>query len=860
MTITIPGYQREAELFRSPRTLIYRAMRDSDRTRVIIKTLNNDHPSNYDITRFTHEFHVIQKIAGAGVVQAYEQVKYGNNLALVLEDFQGVSLHDYLSKGEKIGLGQCLRSAIEMSQGLSHIHQHNVIHKDINPSNILFNPETTRVQIIDFGISTELSREQQDVNVTNQLEGSLAYISPEQTGRMNRDLDYRTDYYSLGVTLYEMLVGRLPFEAEDTIGWVHCHIAQAVQPPHHLNPSIPETVSNIVLKLMAKNAEDRYQSSSGIGRDLKDCLRQLEQEGRIENFELGRWDISEKFQIPQQLFGREEELTTLLKAFDRVARGRAECVLVSGYSGIGKSALVHELYKPITARRGYFISGKFDQLQRDIPYVALAQAFDQLMRQLLTESDARLQAWRQKLLAALGPNGQVLIDLIPSLELVIGPQPTVRELEGQPARNRLHHLLQNFVTLFAQAEQPLVIFIDDVQWADSGSLELLEVLLTTFGLEHVLVIGAYRHNEVSEGHALMLLVKQLEAAQVQVTRISLGPLTAADVGRLLAAALHQPVAQGHALAGLVFDKTGGNPFFTLEFLKALHADGLLSFTSPQADGKGGGWQWELSHIEARSMTDNVVEFMVAKVKQLPPQTQRSLQLAACIGNQFALHTLALVSEKAAQAVAASLSEALQAGLMIPLDDDYKYIAALDDAAHMKVTYKFAHDRVQQAAYALIEPATRQAVHWQMGQLLLAQIPLERQEERIFDIVNHLNHARSLLERDADRSRLIDLNLMAGRRAMAATAYGSALAYLEVGVALLPEKSWQTDYELTLHLYTLAAEAAHLYGAFDRMEQFSETVLEQAHTRWTRPKSMQSAPFSTRARASYLKRYGPRCTP
>ncbi|MCP4047987.1 MAG: AAA family ATPase, partial [Gammaproteobacteria bacterium] len=534
-------------------------------------------------------------------------------------------------------------------------------------------------------------------------------------------------------------------------------------------------------------------------------------------------------QIPQQLFGREEELATLLKTFDRVALGSVECLLVSGYAGIGKSALVQELHKPITARRGYFISGKFDLLQRDIPYVALTQAFDQLMRELLTESEERLKAWRQKLSTVLGGNGQLLIDLIPALEWVIGPQPVIQGLDEQEARNRLHHLLQNFVKLFARAQCPLVIFIDDLQWADSGSLKLLEVLLTSFGLKHLLVIGAYRDNEVNEGHALRQMVKQLEEEQVKVKRLSVGPLTIDDVSRLLAATLHQSVARVQALAHLVFNKTGGNPFFTLEFLKALHGDDLLTFTSPRADGKGGGWQWELPHIEARSMSDNVVELMVAKVKQLPQQTQLSLQLAACIGNLFTLQTLALVSEQTPQAVVANLSEALQVGLIIPLDDDYKYIAALNDVAHMKVEYKFAHDRVQQAAYTLIEPAKRQAFHWQIGQLLLAQIPHEQQEERIFDIVNHLNQGRSLLESGADRYRLIDLNLKAGRRAMAAAAHDSALVYFQVGVTLLPENTWHTDHKLSIHLYTLAAEAAYLLGAFDKMEQFSETVLQQACT-------------------------------
>ncbi len=361
MTITIPNYQIEAELFRSPRTVIYRALRESDQTRVIIKTLNSEYPSNRDLTRFKHESHITQKMAGEGVIRAYEQVKYGNNLALILEDFQGVSLHDYLAQADQLDLPQFLRSAIEISQGVGYIHQQNVIHKDVNPSNILFNPETKQVQIIDFGIATELSREQQDVNVANQLEGTLAYISPEQTGRMNRDLDYRTDYYSLGVTIYEMLTGSRPFEAADTIGWIHSHIAQTPVPPHKVEPSIPEAISNIVLRLMAKNAEDRYQSSSGITRDLTECLRQLEQTGRIEDFELGQDDVSEKFQIPQRLYGREEEVDILLNTFEQVAQGGVEYLLVSGYAGVRKSVLVHEIHKPIVGQKGYFIDGKFDQ-------------------------------------------------------------------------------------------------------------------------------------------------------------------------------------------------------------------------------------------------------------------------------------------------------------------------------------------------------------------------------------------------------------------------------------------------------------------------------------------------------------------
>ncbi|MCP4338181.1 MAG: protein kinase, partial [Desulfobulbaceae bacterium] len=418
----IPNYTIKEELYRSNRTVIYRALRDNDQRRVIIKTLNNEYPSNRDITGFKHEFQMIRKMAGEGVIRAYELVKYGNNLALVLENFQGVSIQDYLAQSENpLDLKQSLQIGIEMSQELGHIHQQNVIHKNINPGNILLNPETKQVQIIDFGISTELSREQQDVNVANQLEGTLAYISPEQTGRMNRDLDYRTDYYSLGVTLYEMLTGSRPFEAADTIGWIHNHIAQIPLPPHKVEPSIPETVSNIVLKLMAKNAEDRYQSASGIARDLAECLRQLDQTGRIKDFKLGQEDVSKKFQIPQRLYGREAEVTSLLAAFAKAARGEVEYLLVSGYAGVGKSVLVQEIHKPVVAQKGYFIDGKFDQFFWDVPYNAFVEAFQSLVRQLLSEPDERLSAWKERLLEALGRNGQIIIDLIPEVEKIIGP-------------------------------------------------------------------------------------------------------------------------------------------------------------------------------------------------------------------------------------------------------------------------------------------------------------------------------------------------------------------------------------------------------------------------------------------------------
>ena len=721
-----------------------------------------------------------------------------------LEDFGGQSL-DRLIQTRQFTLTEFLSLAIEVIDILGQLHQQHVIHKDINPSNIVLNWTTTQIKLIDFGISTALTRENPTFRNPNFLEGTLAYISPEQTGRMNRDIDYRTDFYSLGVTFYELLTGQLPFPTQDALELVHCHLARQPTPVHEHKPDIPPVLSEIVLKLMSKNAEDRYQSAHGLKADLEQCLQQWQAKGQIDPFPLAQHDISDRFQIPQKLYGREREINTLLAAFDRVARpednrviqGTSEMMLVSGYSGIGKSALVQEVYKPITRQRGYFISGKFDQFQRNIPYASLIQAFRSLVLQLLMESEAEIATWREKLLAAFGSNGQVIIEVIPEVELIIGLQPVVPELPPTQAKNRFNLVFQNFIKVFTCQEHPLVLFLDDLQWADGASLKLIALLMTAADSEYLFLIGAYRDNEVSTAHPLMLTIDEIKKAKGTVNHISLSPLGLPQITELINDIFHCQPATASSLAELVLTKTGGNPFFIGEFLKFLYTEALVIFNYER-----GSWQWDLEQIQAQQITDNVVELMVAKVQKLPPHTQAVLKLAACIGNQFSLERLAIVYQNSLRETAVDLWVAISEGFILPLSDAYKLmeldVEGLSD--RLEAEYKFAHDRIQQAVYSLITEADQPLMHLRVGQLLLRNTPATELEHKLFNIVNQLNLGRAIIKQQTERDQLSELNLQAGKKAKASTAYLPAFNYLNVGLELLGKDSWQRQYDLTLGLY------------------------------------------------------------
>ncbi|HME03482.1 MAG TPA: serine/threonine-protein kinase PknK, partial [Solirubrobacteraceae bacterium] len=790
------GAERESSfqvLWQDGERVICRGWRlngERQRTAVLAVWPATEHPTPASLHRLAHEYGLKDELDSAWAARPLELGRDGGRTVLLLEDPGGESLERWL--GVPMEVERFLSLAGSIAVALAQVHRRGLIHKDLKPANILAEPRTGRVWLTGFGLASRLLRERQVPAPPEAIAGTLAYMAPEQTGRMNRSVDARSDLYALGVTFYRMLTGALPFTASNPLEWVHCHIARQPVPPVERRSGIPKPVAAIVLKLLAKTAEERYQTAVGLEADLRHCLAEWQTHGRIDPFPLGTRDLPDRLLIPETLYGREREIEVLLAAFDRVvAGGPPELVLVAGYSGIGKSAVVNELHRALVPPRGLFASGKFDQYKRDIPYSTLAQAFQGLVRPLLGKSEAELGRWRDELRAALEPNGALMVQLVPELVLILGPQPPIPELPAQDAQRRFQLVFRRFLGAFARAEHPLALFLDDLQWLDAATLDLLEHLATHPELRHLLLVGAYRDNEISPAHPLVRRLAAIRNAGVRVQDIVLAPLGLADVGRLIADALRCTPEHAAPLARLVQEKTAGNPFFTIQFLTALAEEGLLAVDYGEAR-----WSWDLERIRAKGYTDNVVELMVGVLRRLPDAAQHALKQLAGLGNGAPISTLAMLRSGSDEALDAALWEAVRAGLVLRQEGNCRFL----------------HDRVQEAAYALIPEGERAAEHLRIGRLLAAHTPPQALAEHVFEIVSQLNRGAALITAAEERERVAELNLLAGHRAKQSTAYTSALAYLVAGTAMLSEDCWERRYDLAFPVELARAECEFLVGA------------------------------------------------
>jgi PAS domain S-box-containing protein len=783
---------------------LYRGRQHGNPSPILAIALSAKQPSPQSLRRLEHEYSLAAELDPAWAARPLALTHHEGRTILVLEDPGGEPLDQVLEReqGQPLDLARFLRIAIGLASALGQVHRHGLIHKDIKPENVLVN-DAGYVWLIGFGIASRLPREHQSPVPLEIIAGTLAYMAPEQTGRMNRSVDARSDLYSLGVTLYQMLTGALPFAADDSLGWVHCHIAREPVSPAE-RAAVPEPLSSLAMKLLAKNAEERYQTASGLEADLRRCLEQWQSDGRIDTFPLGAHDASDRLLIPEKLYGREGEIDALLAAFDRVVtQGTPELVLVFGYSGVGKSSVVNELHKVLVPPRGLFASGKFDQYKRDIPYATLAQAFQTLIRQILVQSEAEVERWGNSLREAVGPNGQLIVNLIPELEFVIGKQPSVPDLPPQDVQNRFRLVFQRFLGAFARLEHPLALFLDDLQWLDAATLELLEHLITDPDVRHLMLVGAYRDNEVSSSHALMRTLETIRKAGTRIHEIALAPLGLDDVDQLIADALHCEREAAHPLAQLVQQKAGGNPFFAIQFFTALADEGLLWF-----DPVTRAWQWDMNRIRAKNYSDNVVDIMAGKLKRLPGKTLEALKQLACLGNLVEIATLTLVNGESEEEIHKALWEATRTGLIIQQDG----------------SYKFLHDRIQQAAYSLLPQEHRAQVHLAFGRVLLRSMTADQLADHLFDVANQLNRGAALLIDRDEKVQVATIDLRAGQKAKASTAYTSARLYFEAAMALLDEKDWGNQYDLMFRLWLERAECEFLTGNFEETEHLIAELL------------------------------------
>lgn len=786
-------------------TFIYRAERCKDHRRVLLKIVENAGDKPEQAARIAHEYEMAGHFSCKSIARFLTLETYQSLQVAVIEDREGILLEKYLKEHQLI-LAQSLQIAIAITEILEHFYQKGIVHQGLCPAHLLINPHTLEVYLIDLSIASRVSVQNQGIEQPGFLKGSLAYIAPEQTGRIKGEIDIRSDLYSLGIMLYEMVLGEVPFEAKEALTLVHLHIAKTTVPPHLSNPHIPGTLSAIILKLLSKNAEDRYQSPFGLKKDLSICLSQWNSIKRMELPMLGQYDFSGRLQAPKKLYGREKEMGQLLEALGRAKGGTLEIVLIEGYSGVGKSALVQQLKEPVWLQGGNFIEGKFNQYQRNVPYSAFIQAFKVFTDVILTQSAGQISAWKEKILAAIGTNGRILTDIIPHLELLIGLQPQVPELASNETQNRLHYVFLNFIKCIARPEHPLVIFFDDLQWADAASSGLLKVIAADAELKYLLLVGALRNKELTSDTVFSATVEAMQKEGFRIQRIVLAPLVYSHVEALIHETLQGNVQDFRAFTHLLYDKSQGNPFFIHAFLKCLHAEGILRF-----DFYCFQWIWDAARIQQLRFSENIVELLAGRMQKLPEATRQLLKTAACLGFEVDVHVLMTVTGKTRQEIMQALHPALEEDLIMPSEGHYR----------------FTHDRIQQAAYSLIPEKDKKSKHLQVGKALLHQLQSDDTSPYLIETVNQLNAGKELVVMPDEKYELARLNLKAGLKVKSAAAYKLSFDYLQTGILLLEDGAWKNNYDLALQLHIEGAESSFLSGNTLMMQEWVETVLREA---------------------------------
>jgi diguanylate cyclase (GGDEF)-like protein len=820
------GYKNLEKIAESDQGVIYSAIRASDNKDVMIKTLRAEHPSMDAIVLMYHEYGIWKDLDYPGIIHLYEMIDQNDQYALILEDMDGVPLTEYLQTNPINDISLFLTLAMQMAKTLEYLHHHHIIHKDIKPANFIITPNSLTIKLTDFNCSTKLLHEMQDIVPPNTLEGTLTYMAPEQTGRMNMTIDYRADFYALGVSFYEMLMGQAAYLYQDPLELLHAHLALPAPTMSNAPFNIPTVIQEIVGKLMAKNPGDRYQSAQGLVEDLKKCQGLLESTGEIENFSPGEHDDPDRLNLSQKLYGREKEAEILLNTYDRVSTDTVEALMVCGYSGIGKTMLINEVHRPMVRDKGFFISGKFDQLQRDKPYTALTQALNHLAQLIMAEPEDRYNAIKQAMQEALGDVGQVIIDLAPDIEKIIGPQTPLEQASPLESRIRLETFFRAFLRAVANADHPLVIFIDDLQWIDGGSLNLLEAMMTDSALSYVLLIGAYRDNEVDEVHPLKLFFQTLQNHEKKLQFLPLGPLTAGNFAALFKDSFHRDEQTTQPFADLIHKRTDGNPFFCKQVVGQIYNKNLLFFNHDHHQ-----WEWNLETIMDLGITDNVVDLMLSKLAELPEKTQELLKYASCIGNRFTIETLQLISAESEYDIAQALWFALQQDILISLHLGYKKMEGMKQKNVAKklsknIVYQFIHDRVQQAVYQSIPAEEKPKNHLKIARTLMEKDPAGSKNEHLFEIIDHFNEAHNLLS-ESEKKEVAQLNYQAALRAQNSIAWQQMLSYLLEAIDLVDEDAWQTNYTFMFDLHYCQLLALLLLNKTKEVDALTKNLLVQA---------------------------------